>query len=602
MVDSRNGQRSSIELALGGRRGIAAALALTAVLVAPMVAALVAPAALFAAGPPFPPPVEGQAVYDTAGAFRPGTIESVEATIDAIEARVGAEVAVYTQLVPFGVTTEETEARAIALMDQWGVGRAGFDDGLVIFFDLHENDPCHGQVQLYAGPGYQAAYLDNDERQAVFEERMLPLLRRCDLDGALLVALAQIDRNATPEHAEALERARQLDAALGLIFAPLLFVLLVGWAAVSWYRFGRDPDYLDSPSIHLPAPPPGLTPASGALLLDGRSSRRALTAALLDLASRGLLGFRQSAKGPLGFGGGKLSIELESEVAPDPAGARVRQRAERRPLSPAEQHVRTKLRSIAGRDQVVEHDDLPKFGAHVGRFEELLEQYAVSQGWFRERPQQAVNRWRARGFFVMLAAAPAGFFAMNLPSGGLTVVAGALLLAGLVIVLIAGAMPARTKEGSMVRTMLSAYRRTLDKTMAQARSMSQVVEEAALPLVGTPDEAVVWGVALGLQDRVEEVLKRTADDLSRERIESAYMPTWYMSGSGSSGSSGSSRGNLAPGMMSGSALPSFGGMMAALSTVGNSPSSSSSSSSSSGGGGFSGGSSGGGGGGSGGGF
>ena len=108
-----------------------------------------------AAGPPFPPPVEDQAVYDTAGAFRPATVEQVEATIDAIEQRTGAEIAVYTQLVPCCETTDQAEHNARALMDQWGVGRRGFDDGLVILFDLREDDPCHGQVQLYAGPGYR---------------------------------------------------------------------------------------------------------------------------------------------------------------------------------------------------------------------------------------------------------------------------------------------------------------------------------------------------------------------------------------------------------------------------------------------------------------
>jgi uncharacterized membrane protein YgcG len=579
--------------ALRPARGIA--------LLAAFAAALASPLLLLAAGPPFPPPVEGQAVYDTAGVLRPGTIDSAEATIDAIEARVGAEIAVYTQLVPDGVTTEETEARAIALMDQWGIGRAGFDDGLVILFDLHENDPCHGQVQLYAGPGYRAAYLDNKERQQLFEDRMLPRLRTCDLDGALIVALAVIDQNATAEHAASLQQARQLDAILGLILAPLVILLLVGWAAMHWYRFGRDPDYLDSPSIHLPAPPRGLTPASGALLLDGRPSRRALTAALLDLASRGLLGFRETSSGLFGLGGSKLSIELDSEVAPDPAGERVRQRAERRPISPAEQHVRSRLASIAGKNQVVEPGELPKFGAHVAKFEELLEDYAVKQGWFTGRPQTAVNRWRGRGLLAFVAAAPVGFAAFDLPSAGLTMVAGALAVSGVALMVIAGAMPARTKEGAMVRTMLAAYRRTLEKTMAQARSMTQVAQEAAIPLVGTPDEAVVWGVALGLQDRVEEVLKRTADDLRDRRVEDAYIPAWYATGGtrSSGGSDGGGRGQLAPGLMAASALPNFGGMMAALSTVGNSPSSSSSSS---GGGGFSGGSSGGGGGGSGGGF
>ena len=48
-------------------------------------------------GPPFPEPVIDQAVYDYAGIFSAGAIANAEATIDAIEARTGAEVVVYTQ-------------------------------------------------------------------------------------------------------------------------------------------------------------------------------------------------------------------------------------------------------------------------------------------------------------------------------------------------------------------------------------------------------------------------------------------------------------------------------------------------------------------------
>ena len=96
--------------------------------------------------------------------FDPATIANAEATIDAIEARTGAEVAVYSQVLDYSPSTEETEARARALIDQWGIGRAGFDDGMVVFFDL---DPSreHGQVQLYAAPGFEAAFLSNDQRQ-----------------------------------------------------------------------------------------------------------------------------------------------------------------------------------------------------------------------------------------------------------------------------------------------------------------------------------------------------------------------------------------------------------------------------------------------------
>ena len=124
-----------------------------------------------------------------------------------------------------------------------------------------------------------------------------------------------------------------------------------------------------------------------------------------------------------------------------------------------------------------------------------------------------------------------------------------------------------------------------------------MVQTAAIPLIESPDDAVVWGVALGLQSEVEQVLERTADD-----VKSGVAPF------------GSSRlvrqrrlrrrvgrrvGRLGPGLMSSSPIPNFGGMMAALGTIGNSPASSGSGG---GGGGFGGGGSGGGGGGAGGGF
>jgi hypothetical protein len=90
------------------------------------------------------------------------------------------------------------------------------------------------------------------------------------------------------------------------------------------------------------------------------------------------------------------------------------------------------------------------------------------------------------------------------------------------------------------------------------------------------------------------VLERTAEDLETGRTTGAYVPAWYGGSGGSAGTGGT--GGWAPGLMSSSPIPSFGGMMAALGTIGNSPSSSGS------GGGFGGGGSGGGGGGAGGGF
>ncbi|HVQ21845.1 MAG TPA: TPM domain-containing protein, partial [Candidatus Saccharimonadia bacterium] len=90
---------------------------------------LVAAGAALAAGPPFPAPVPGVVLYDEAGIFSDATKAEATQVIEAIEARTGAEVVVYTQTKP-GADADIAAADGQALGDQWGVGRDGFDDGL----------------------------------------------------------------------------------------------------------------------------------------------------------------------------------------------------------------------------------------------------------------------------------------------------------------------------------------------------------------------------------------------------------------------------------------------------------------------------------------
>lgn len=549
--------------------------------------------AVVAPGPPFPDPVPDRAVYDRAGVFRPATVERAERTIDLIENRTGAEVVVYSQVVEEGITTEEAETHARALMDQWGIGRKGFDDGLVILFDL---DPSlvHGQVQLYAGPGYAATFLSNGDRQKLFDEEMLPLLRAEDLDGALLVALERIDANATPEYAARLQTARQVDAAVGLIGAPIAFLLLAGWSVASWWRFGRDPVYLDSPSIHLPAPPADLTAASGALVMEGRATRRALTAALLDLASRGMLSFREE-KRLLGL---QRKVGIETRIADaDPTTEARRARNGRRPISKAEGYALARLRSIGADEEAgyIAPDEILEFGKHVDTFNQRLESHVVRNGWFAAAPAKVVERWAVRAIVVGAAGGALAILGLSLPSNGLLLLGVAGIAAAIVMAVVGRAMPALTVQGAMTRAMLLAYQRTLRKTMAQARSMQQVVDDARLDWLDTPDQAIVWGVALGLEDEVERVLDRTLDDARDGRTATTgYLPVWYHGGGTGDGSLAGGAGG--GGLFSSSSVPNFGGMVGALGSIGDSPSSSGS------GGGFGGGGSGGGGGGAGGGF
>ncbi len=296
-----------------------AALAPVATIGALLLAALLSVATI-AAGPPYPDPVSGQRVYDTADVLSPATEAEAQRISDEIELRTGAQVVVYTQLKPDSDTAELAMKDAIALMDQWGIGRKGFDDGLVILFDL-DRTLRHGQVQLYAGPGFRTAFLSNEERQAIYENDMLPLLRGGDLDGATLAALRKVDASATPAHAQALEQGRLINAIVGLLVGPGLFLVLVAWPVFHWLRYGRDPVFVDDPSVLMPAPPADLTAASGALVYDGQSSRRALTTALLDLASRGRARLRTEGR-----------VVQEEGLDPDP-GDRAGDRRGGRPTS-----------------------------------------------------------------------------------------------------------------------------------------------------------------------------------------------------------------------------------------------------------------------------
>ena len=163
----------------------------------------------------------------------------------------------------------------------------------------------------------------------------------------------------------------------------------------------------------------------------------------------------------------------------------------------------------------------------------MLGDYVAAKGWFREAPQQSIDRWSFRGGIVLVLGVIGVIVAFNLPSAGLTLLGAALVVAAIAIFVISRAMPQRTMQGAMTYAMLAAYRRTLHKTLEQARSMDEVVASKAVPWLVTPDQAVVWGVALGLHDEIEEVLARSMEDIEAGKaLSSTYMPIWYLGGGG----------------------------------------------------------------------
>jgi uncharacterized membrane protein YgcG len=526
-------------------------------------------------GPPYPGAVTGQRVYDYAGLFSPGAVSSAEATIKAIEVRTGAQVAVYTQVKPVS-DQAAADDDALALLNQWGVGRKGFDDGLVILFDMQASR-IHGQVSLYAGFGFKAAFMTNADRQAVFDNDMKPLLKQSppDSDGALKIALDDVDAAATPEHADQLSRARILNSLVGFGVA-ILAAMLVVIVLYRWYTHGRDPIYVDDNSILMPAPPDGLTPAMATLLMDDRTSRRTVSAAMVDLAARGLLRFQQESE----FLSKKTLIGVtgQGEV----------------PATP-EAGLYEAIRTWAGVDGFVPTTSARELLPAISTVKSDLETLSVHKGWLTGKPSRVIGIWIGLAVVEGLAAIPLFVWTVNLDASGGLLGAIALLIAAGITGVTAWFMPCRTKLGAMLRAMLAAYKRTLQYTMAQSSSMDEVVGRRALPWVTTPDAAMAWGVAFGLNPEIAMVLSRTASASVASGRQVGWYPLWFAGPSYGGGGSGFfGGGDGTPGLYSGTPIPDIGSMMASLGSIG-------STGHGAGGGGFGGGG-GGGGGGAGGGF
>jgi uncharacterized membrane protein YgcG len=549
----------------------------TGLLAAALGTALMASAVV--AGAPFPDPVFDQAVYDEAGVLDAATEAILEQRIDALEARSGAEVAIYLQ-VDRNQDFETNRAAAESLLNEWGVGRRGYDDGFVILVSFEE-DRVHGVISTYAGSGFKAAYLSVDDQERLINQVMAPDFRAGQVGAGLMAALDVVDAAVTPDATERLDTYRQVNALVGIPGGILALVLTGGTAFVAWRRHGDDPELVDSPSVLMAGPPGGMTPPLATVLREGRAGSNALRTLLVELAGGGLIRFRNLDRAK------DVKRTDEPDPLTDPALDVLDPPVDRpQPLGPLGEAYR-ELAIRGGSERSLRRETLWGVNEGLDPIKRQLEQEAVRLGWLTRLPTPEITRWVVIGVGEAVLGGGAIFLGSTIPMSGLTLVGAALVVGGLVTAAIGSQMSKRTPNGAYVDAMLKAYRRTLEKTLEQARSLAEVVQDPTVRvLADTPDKAVVWGVALGLHREVGEVLAREmADPQTRamSQASGAYYPMWLGS------STGSGAGDGGGGLFSGSGIPDIGGMLGTVGSIGSAPSSSS-------GGGFGGGGGGGGGG------
>ena len=138
-----------------------------------------------------PPSEAGRSVYDLAGIWRAETIASTQQTADRLRSQTGVEMAILS--IPTGepsVTTETAAADAKSVMDTWGVGQAGVNNGIVVLFEL-DSTMKHGQIYILGGSGILSTYLSQSAIQGIADD-MIGNAKAGDLDAALAAGMREI--------------------------------------------------------------------------------------------------------------------------------------------------------------------------------------------------------------------------------------------------------------------------------------------------------------------------------------------------------------------------------------------------------------------------
>ena len=503
----------------------------------PPLAAIAAALAFALAGPALaidlPPTEEGVYVYDLADIWSQSARDHANVEIGEIRDRTQAQIVVVSW--PSGYSSVDTELARVdahTIMDTWGIGRAGVNDGLVILFDMDET-LAHGQIYLYTGNGFADSYLTDEEAAEIVDGTMLPRAKDGDLDAAMLDGLAKVDAIVQPGgNPDRLGRNAMRLAVGGLVTGGGLLMLALFLR--TWWLRGRDariPTIDDS--VLLPAPPPDLTPALAAVLRKDGIDNETFTSALVDLGHRGLLTFAQDPDNDK-----HVDLVVPPEASPDPAAADAR----RRPLGHAEKTLIGDIRRRAvvedgdGRLMLSSAELRKGEGAKLfSAFKSSMGSAAKASGWFRDDPTKLTGRWAGIGGAVLGAAGVLLFLAFDKSESNRLLAPGMEFLgipmlavagAGVAILVLQRFLAARTESGAQTLAMALAYRNTLRYEIAQAQTMSQAVERTTsrLPWITTPDELTVWAVALGLKDEVSKLIEET---FRQDPTGGGWSPIWF---------------------------------------------------------------------------
>ena len=224
------------------------------------------------------------------------------------------------------------------------------------------------------------------------------------------------------------------------------------------------------------APPPGVSPGEVGTLLDEVADPKDVTATIIDLAVRGYLRI--------------------DEVPPKKAGRKPTDwtLSQLREAGPELKSFESALLGyiFTGRQQVALSDLKTTFASSMSKVQTLLYEDVTDNRWFSANPASVRSRWQVGGAILAFFGLFGAFaFANVFDVKGISLVPGALVVVGLVMVVVAKAAPARTPAGTAVLAQAFGFQRYL--TTAEANQIR--FEEGEDLFSRYLPYAIVFGVA-----------------------------------------------------------------------------------------------------------
>ena len=165
-------------------------------------------------------------VSDYMGLLDSGSKAKITSAIEAIENSSSAEIAVIIQnSLPDNISIEEL---ALSYLEEWGIGKKGKENGLVLLIIDDESKGYHG-YRFETGRGLEGDLPDGLLGQ-IGREEMVPHFRSGDYAGGILAAVVRIGKILGGDiSAKAPKKApKQIPGIFGLLFILFVILLLIG--------------------------------------------------------------------------------------------------------------------------------------------------------------------------------------------------------------------------------------------------------------------------------------------------------------------------------------------------------------------------------------